>query len=209
MKAISAKPLSKPSSGLHHCVARQVEAISYGIIHHAVNIKEIIATIKQMQADGVIGEYAIGGAVAATFYLVEPDTTKDIDIFVSMNPAPGQSVVSPQQIFSWLRAQGYQIDAQGCVRIADWPVQFLPPSTPLVEEALQGAIERDVEGMPVRVFTLEHLAAIALEVGRPKDKTRLVRFLESKEFNEALFSEILERNELLERWAKFKKQMLD
>ena len=32
-------------------------------------IKEVITTINQMQADGVIDRYAIGGAVGATFYL--------------------------------------------------------------------------------------------------------------------------------------------
>ena len=34
-----------------------------------MNIKEVIATINQMQADGIIDRYAIGGAVGATFYL--------------------------------------------------------------------------------------------------------------------------------------------
>lgn len=39
-----------------------------------MNIKEVIVTINQMQADGVIERYAIGGAVGATFYL-EPVAT--------------------------------------------------------------------------------------------------------------------------------------
>jgi len=45
-----------------------------------VNIREVIATINQMQSDGVIERYAIGGAVGATFYL-EPIATLDVDIF--------------------------------------------------------------------------------------------------------------------------------
>ncbi len=36
--------------------------------------------INQMVADGVIEDYAIGGATAAFFY-IEPDTTYDVDIF--------------------------------------------------------------------------------------------------------------------------------
>jgi hypothetical protein len=44
-----------------------------------MNIKEIIATINQMQADGVIGRYAIGGAVGAALYRVEVDSTDDVD----------------------------------------------------------------------------------------------------------------------------------
>jgi hypothetical protein len=43
-------------------------------------IKDTIAVINQMQADGVIERYAIGGAVGATFYL-EPVATLDVDIF--------------------------------------------------------------------------------------------------------------------------------
>ena len=45
-----------------------------------MNIREVIATINQMQADGVIERYAFGDAVGATFYL-EPIATLDVDIF--------------------------------------------------------------------------------------------------------------------------------
>ena len=34
-----------------------------------MQIQEVIKTINQMQADGVIQRYAVGGAVGATFYL--------------------------------------------------------------------------------------------------------------------------------------------
>ena len=44
-------------------------------------MKATLEVINRMQADGVIGQYAIGGAVGATFYL-EPVATLDIDIFV-------------------------------------------------------------------------------------------------------------------------------
>jgi hypothetical protein len=37
-----------------------------------MNIQEVIRTINQMQADGVIEAYAIGGAVGATFHLEPP-----------------------------------------------------------------------------------------------------------------------------------------
>jgi hypothetical protein len=47
--------------------------------------------------------------------------------------------------------------------IAGWPVQFLPPTSPLVEEALGETQDVDVEGEPASVFSGEHLAAIALQ----------------------------------------------
>ena len=46
-----------------------------------MNIKNTIAALNQMQADGVIQRYAIGGAVGATFYL-EPVATLDVDVLI-------------------------------------------------------------------------------------------------------------------------------
>ena len=41
-----------------------------------------------MEADGVIGRYAIGGAIGAVFWL-EPFTTRDVDVFVTLPTTPG------------------------------------------------------------------------------------------------------------------------
>ena len=46
------------------------------LVFGTVNIKNTIAALNQMQADGVIQRYAIGGAVGATFY-PEPVATLD------------------------------------------------------------------------------------------------------------------------------------
>jgi hypothetical protein len=46
-----------------------------------------MAAINQMQADGSIQRYAIGGAVGATFYL-EPVATLDVDVFVNSRQMP-------------------------------------------------------------------------------------------------------------------------
>jgi hypothetical protein len=54
--------------------------------------------------------------------------------------------------------------------VEGWDIEFLAPGTPLVKEALEQAIGRDVNGVSTRVFTAEHLAAICLQVGRPRDE---------------------------------------
>ena len=100
-----------------------------------MDIKEVIATINQMQAGGVIDRYAIGGAVGATFYL-EPVATLDVDIFVAMRASPGSRIVSPKPIFDYLTSHGCKIEGEYVV-IAGWPVQFLPPTGPLVGRALE------------------------------------------------------------------------
>src|SRR6266542_4664089 len=129
-----------------------------------------------MQADGVIERYAIGGAVGATFYL-EPVATLDVDIYIDFRPEAENLLASPQPILDYLKARGGKVDGEYIV-IAGWPVQFLPPASPLIEEALAQAVEKDVGGTPARVFTAEHLAAIALQTGRAKDKARLLQVIE-------------------------------
>ena len=47
-------------------------------------MKQTLDVINQMEADGVIGRYAIAGAVAAYNY-VEPSLTNDLDILVSFD----------------------------------------------------------------------------------------------------------------------------
>jgi hypothetical protein len=129
-----------------------------------MSIREVIITINGMETDGIIERYAIGGAVAATFYLER--------------------------------------------RCADWPVQFLPPATPLVEEALAQAREIDVDGAPARVFSAEHLAAIALQTGRAKDKARLLQFVEEGALDAPRFQEIVHRHNLVDAWARFERQFI-
>lgn len=171
-----------------------------------MNIKEVITAINQMEADGVIDRYAIGGAVGATFYL-EPVATLDVDIFVNFRAEPDSLLVNPQPIFNYLNAHGYATEGEYIV-IDGWPVQFLPPSGPLVEEALAAAAIMDVEGTPARVFTAEHLAAIALQTGRAKDKARLLQFIEAGVLDVPRFQATLARHGLTLAWQRFERQFL-
>jgi len=121
-----------------------------------LSISQVITLINQMEADGVVERYAIGGAVGATFYL-EPVATLDVDIFVA---------------------------------------------------SLANAVTVDVDGTPARVFTAEHLAAIALETGRAKDKARLLQFIEAGAIQGELFQSLLARYGLVDRWIEFEKTFL-
>jgi hypothetical protein len=171
-----------------------------------MSIRDVIVLLNRMEADGVVDRYAIGGAVGATFWL-EPLATLDVDVFVAFHPEPGQMIVTPQPILDYLRSRGYSMQGE-YVMIAGWPVQFLPPTSAMVEEALTEAVQADVDGVPARVFRAEHLAAIALQTGRAKDKARLLQFLEEGALADALFREIIRRHGLVDAWAKFERQFL-
>lgn len=160
-----------------------------------------------MEADGVIGRYAIGGAVGSIFWL-EPITTKDVDVFVSLPTSPGGSLLTLGPIYEYLLARGHKPEGQFII-IEGWAVEFVPPGTPLVEEALAQAVERDVNGVTTRVFTAEHLAAICLQVGRPKDHDRVIRFVEAGVLDAVIFEAILQRHALMEKWRKFQETYLE
>ncbi len=172
-----------------------------------MGLADVFVIVNRMQADGVIGRYALGGAVAATFYM-EPVATVDVDIFVAFPPREGSRLLSSQPIFDYLTAGGHSIDGEYVV-ISGWPVQFLPPTGPLLEEAMARAEEIDVEGVPVRVITAEHLAAVALETGRAKDHARLVQLVESGVLHTGVLDEILRRHDLVDAWRAFLRRFLE
>lgn len=154
-----------------------------------------------MQADAVIARYAIGGAVGATFY-VEAFATEDMDIFVDL-PTSGTSLVSLAPIYEYLRARGYE-EVGEHIRIAGWPVQFLPPSNALQKDALDEAIEVDVEGVRTRVMQAEHLAAIALQTGRAKDYARIALFIQQYDLDSTKLEGILKKHGLADKWQNAK-----
>lgn len=163
-----------------------------------------IAVINQMVADGVIERYAIGGAIGATFYL-EPVATIDLDVFTTIPTGPG-GLLDLGPIINYLMAGGATLEGEYIV-IHSTPVQFLPPPTPLVAEALDSAVEFDIKGVPAWVFTAEHLAAIALQTGRAKDKTRLAQMLEEDALDMTKFLEIVGRHGLSDSWKRFESFM--
>jgi len=172
-----------------------------------VKIEEVIHTVNQMKADGVIANYAIGGAVGATFYL-EPVSTLDVDIFIEVHGTPSSAIISLDSIFNYLRERGCKMEGDYIV-ISGWPVQCLPASGPLLEAALANAVEVDVEGVPARVFTPEHVAAIALQTGRAKDKARLLQFIEANALDSSRFEDIVAKHGLTQRWQRFQQQFLN
>jgi hypothetical protein len=167
-------------------------------------LKATLETVNQMQSDGVIGRYAIGGAVGATFY-VEPLDTADIDIFVTLPTAPGSSLLTVTPIYEYLTARGCSPDGERIV-VGGWPVQFLPPHNALEREALDSATQTDLDGVTTWVLSAEHLVAMALDTGRAKDYARILHFIEQDAVDLDKLNLILLRHGLVSKWDEFQRK---
>lgn len=169
-------------------------------------MKDIFIILHRMQAEGVIGNYAIGGAVGATFYL-EPVATLDVDVFVLLSASGAGSLLVLSPVYEYLLSHGHKAEGE-YILIGDWPVQFLPPIGPLEEEAIAEAGIHPVGNVSVPVMSPEHLTAIALKTGRAKDFARILQFIESGVLDAARIETILSRHLLLDKWEKFGKRFL-
>lgn len=155
--------------------------------------------LEQLLKEGVLSGYALGGATAAGFH-GEPLATRDIDVFVFLDPGPGALLVTLSPLFDRLAELGFsEFDEEGLL-VHGFPVQFLSASPGLEWEAVRQAVILNWEDHMIRVMTPEHLAAIALSVGRPKDRARLVYLVALVAFDRARFVEILDRHGLQEQW---------
>lgn len=181
------------------------EVAAAGQLVHNDLVKATLELINQMQADGVIGKYAIGGAVGATFYLA-PAATADLDLFVKLPVATGL-LVSLSAIYEYLKSRGCT-EQDEYILVGDWPVQFRPANKPLQEEALNRAVPTSVDGVATRVISAEHLVATALDTGRAKDHNRILQFIEQAAVDRAKVADIVDRHGLHAKWDQFERRFL-
>ena len=172
-----------------------------------MTIAHVFAEMEALSAAGVVENYALGGAVAAIRYL-EPSATQDVDIFVAFRSNVSSPLTPLAPVYEWLVNRGATPEGAHLI-IGGWPVQFLPASGPLLEEAMSDAQVADVDGQSVRIFTAEHLAAIALQTGRTKDKLRVAQFVEWSGFDRPRFTAIVERHGLLAKWRQLQRVLAD
>ena len=84
-----------------------------------MNIREVIAILNQMRVDDVVVDYAIGGAVGATFY-IEPAATLDVDVFIAFKCGAGSLIIDARPVYEYLKRRA----APGKLKAVDgvwWP----------------------------------------------------------------------------------------
>ncbi len=165
-------------------------------------MQAVCDVLEQLVTERTLTHYAIGGATAAGFH-GEPLATRDIDVFVFLHPPLGSLLVTLEPLFARLAELGFcEFDEEG-ILIHGFPVQFLSAAPGLETEAVEQALIVEWENHRLRVMRPEHLAAIALTVGRPKDRARLVYLVELPDFNAPIFQAILSRHQLTKRWNEW------
>ena len=154
-------------------------------------LADVLRAANDLVSAGLIEDWALGGALAAIYY-VEPFTTYHADIFF-LAKDKGLTAGIPA-IYAHLQAHGWQIEREHLL-IRGFPVQFLTASG-LTEEAVREAERIDYEGVPAKVFRTEHIVAIAASVGRAKDKARIEQLLQQADINQSRLENILQRHKL-------------
>jgi len=167
-------------------------------------VRELAQLLNEMQRGGVIQSYALFGATAQMRY-TEPVATLDADVLVLLPDPERLDVLSG--IYEFCASQGYSADGEA-VRVGGWPTQFVPVFSALTGEAVAQAETADFEGVALRVVRAEHLAVIALSVGRAKDLTRVLALLESGSVGSDTIKSLADRHGLTAAWQRFEARFL-
>jgi len=154
----------------------------------------VFAALNQMRDQGVVEQYALGGATAVLFY-AEPTRTYDVDVFVLIAGSHHDALVSLGPVYEWARANGFDVDGEHLL-VHGVPVQILPAWSPLVVEAIATARIHDYDGVTVRVVDPERLAALALQAGGARRRERAWQLVESGAVDLARLRDLVARHQI-------------
>jgi hypothetical protein len=154
-------------------------------------LADVLRAANDLVTAGLIEDWALGGALAAIYY-VEPFATYDADIFFILKDRGLTSGIPA--IYAHLQAKGWETEREHLL-VGGFPVQFRAAGG-LTEEAVREAQRIDYEGVPAKVFRAEHIVAIAASVGRAKDLARIEQLLQQAELDQSRSESILQRHKL-------------
>ncbi len=154
----------------------------------------------QLQREALLQCFAIGGAIAASFY-VEAVATEDLDVFAFITPQPsGFLLLTP--LYDRIKELGGRVHNEHIV-IGTWPVQILPAFNPLIEAAVLNASIQTFESIKVPVISADYLAAIALQLGRAKDYQRVDALIAASACSMQSLNKLIETYNLQDRWETY------
>jgi hypothetical protein len=140
---------------------------------------------------------------SALFY-IEPVATFDLDIFIILPESSGK-LISLSPLYSWLEKRGCKPSKEQVI-IEGVAVQFIPVYNELVKDGVLDAVDKMYGNTNARVLRPEYLVAIMLQTYRPKDKDRIIKFLQETELNFTLLNSILQKHNLVKAFENFRRQ---
>ena len=156
---------------------------------------EVLKLLAQLKQEGVVADYAIGGAMAASIW-DEVTATEDLDVaVVYANDPPILDPLRP--ILDRLPPENFPREGEH-IMIFGVPVQFLPAWSPIAIEAVREAKDlpydpEDPKSPCMRVMTATHLAALwQTDPGAltGKRRERIARFDEAGLLDKALLKKL-------------------
>jgi hypothetical protein len=160
--------------------------------------RDVLLLLNRLKAEGVIHDYAIGGAVAVSLW-AEPVATQDLDVIVTI--AGDAHPLDPRRpLLDWFNQHGQPFEGEH-VLIAGVPVQFLVAWSPLVREAVATAAETvydpaDPESPTLRLIRPTYLVAMwQTDQGAdtPRRRERVARLREAGLVDETQPTELCSR----------------
>ncbi len=165
-------------------------------------MKNAIEVINGLKKEGLIKDYAIGGAIGVLRW-AEPFFTRDLEIFIiPLKETKEKELINLSPIYEHLKKRGYHWKEEWIV-IEGIPVDFIPVDA-LEKEAVENAKETEYEGVKTKVITPEYLIALFLKTGRDKDVRKIEMLLEQAEIDMEKLDEILPKHRLAGKFVKFR-----
>jgi hypothetical protein len=170
---------------------------------HVSVIAPVLEVMNDLLKEHLLEDYAIGGGIAVLYY-TEPVLTYDFDV-ICVFPQSGV-LVDPTPVFTYLKGKGYLFGEEDRVNIEGIPVQFIPVSEGLVEEAIKNAKNVTISGVQTKILTVEYLVAIMLQLNRPKDRAKIDLLINNDEVSVDMskMQQILTTYGLTKKWERFK-----
>ena len=166
-------------------------------------MEKALKVLNDLETKGLIKRYAIGGGIAILYY-AEPVLTYDLDVFCLI-PSETGDLITFSHIYEHLQGKGYRLDGEHVI-IEGIPVQFIPAYNKLVEEAIDEAVKVDYKRVKTKIVRAEHLLVIMLQTYRPKDRERMLLFVDEARLDMLYLEEILQRHGLQKKWRQFRRR---
>jgi hypothetical protein len=154
------------------------------------SLADVFRVLAQMREQGVVRDYAIGGATAVLFY-AEPTRTYDVDVFALLPEGAQAELLSLSPVYRWAEQQGFTVDGEH-VLVHGVPVQILPAYNALVVDAIRTARLHEYQDVAVRVVDPEHLIALALQAGGARRRERAWLLLQAGVADRSRLQEIFD-----------------